>query len=148
MRVLTIMITLLSLSQLGYGQDTLSYYHVNTYSKTGKRVKNVYKINGRSTTKSKYKKIRTTNDNLGKCTPCYLKNLDKNGKLLYIALQNQDALIGAYQEFHKNGKLKIDGHYDRNRKTGTWTYYDHEGKLLKTEEYKYGNLVSTDYPKT
>ena len=48
-------------------------------------------------------------------------------------------LNGPYQEFFENGsQVKISGSYKDDKKHGIWKYYDHEGKVIKTELWKDG----------
>lgn len=58
--------------------------------------------------------------------------------------------VGKYKEFHSNGKISVDGQFTEKpanvaafmaRKTGTWTYYDDKGKVIKTEKWDNGRLV-------
>jgi antitoxin component YwqK of YwqJK toxin-antitoxin module len=48
---------------------------------------------------------------------------------------------GPYFYYYENGKLKIKGEYKDDEKSGTWTYYDEKGTLVKTEKYADGQLV-------
>jgi len=50
---------------------------------------------------------------------------------------------GPYFYYYENGKLKIQGNYKSDKKHGTWIYYDEKGTVLKTEEYKDGELISS-----
>ena len=76
--------------------------------------------------------------------------------------QGQDikCYCGFYREYYSNGKIKINGQYHKlteserkkrkigiadfdcvNEKCGKWVYYDNKGYIIKTEEYKFGELV-------
>lgn len=43
---------------------------------------------------------------------------------------------GIEKFFYENGKLRYNGFISKFKKTGTWTFYKDNGKLLKTENYK------------
>ncbi|MFZ5552063.1 MAG: toxin-antitoxin system YwqK family antitoxin [Bacteroidota bacterium] len=64
-----------------------------------------------------------------------------------MILKDKKKLNYTYQEYHSNGKLKIDGHklYDTNRfeyvNHGTWKYYDESGNLVKEELWEKGEKV-------
>lgn len=88
----------------------------------------------------------------------------KNGKIAYIANFKNDHLIGPYQRFYTNGKLRIEVVYDekesgfaklyydngvvgaegqyinKNVKHGVWKYYGVDGRLATTVTYKNGVL--------
>src|SRR5438132_1047647 len=48
---------------------------------------------------------------------------------------------GPYFYYYENGKLKIEGWYSNDEKSGEWKYYDEKGKLVNTEKYAKGKLV-------
>ncbi|MEX0967686.1 MAG: hypothetical protein WD077_10635 [Bacteroidia bacterium] len=49
---------------------------------------------------------------------------------------------GAYFLYREDdGSLEVEGHYTQDKKSGEWKYYDKEGKVIKTENYKNGELV-------
>jgi len=50
---------------------------------------------------------------------------------------------GLVKYYHENGKLASGGAQLNDRKTGTWVYYDAQSKLLRTEKWRKGELVST-----
>jgi len=74
--------------------------------------------------------------------------------VIKMEIQNQPKLIienisygGGYMEYYENEMIKVTGKYRRGKKQGRWQYYDKDGKLLKTEKYKRGNLISQiEYP--
>ena len=45
------------------------------------------------------------------------------------------------QLFHDNNSIKSEGHIKKGYKEGTWKIYDNEGRVLKKEKYKKGELV-------
>jgi antitoxin component YwqK of YwqJK toxin-antitoxin module len=42
---------------------------------------------------------------------------------------------GLWEEYHENGKLKIQGNYLKGNRIKEWKYYNKKGKLKKTENY-------------
>ncbi|GAB1447199.1 MAG: hypothetical protein LCH37_06585 [Bacteroidetes bacterium] len=56
-----------------------------------------------------------------------------------VAIKN-----GPYTLYFTNGKLQASGYYSRDKKTGTWKYYNREGLLIRTEEYKDGELIKKE----
>ena len=90
------------------------------------------------------------------CKPCYLKQKDSNGNILYEGDFYTDCCIGTYIKRYSNGKIKIKGQYklppkdilDKNiydlgycRQEGEWKYYKENGEIEKIETYKGGELV-------
>jgi antitoxin component YwqK of YwqJK toxin-antitoxin module len=47
------------------------------------------------------------------------------------------------REYYKNGALKLKGQYLNRYKEGVFEYYNKNGQLVKTEEYKNGGLINT-----
>lgn len=91
------------------------------------------------------------------------KYFDANGTLTKECTFKVGKLIGAYREYFPNGKIKVEGEYrqaegtikvtaisvgsgkrrvyekriqNKEYKTGKWTYYDRNGSIVKTEQYK------------
>jgi antitoxin component YwqK of YwqJK toxin-antitoxin module len=53
--------------------------------------------------------------------------------------------VGEYKEWYEEGALKLKGEYYYN-KIGIWQYYSPEGRLIKEEKYRDGELIETiDY---
>ncbi len=57
---------------------------------------------------------------------------------------------GSFIEYHENGQMSLKGQFQElpagstvfmARKTGDWTYYDKNGKVVKTEKWNAGKLV-------
>ena len=48
---------------------------------------------------------------------------------------------GYYKSYFLGRKLKCEGQYHFNLKDGIWTHYNIQGKLIKVEVYKLGELV-------
>lgn len=42
---------------------------------------------------------------------------------------------GAYQEFYKNGQVKVDGQYENDKKVGVWTFYFDNGQIETTQDF-------------
>ncbi len=53
---------------------------------------------------------------------------------------------GPYFYYYENGKIRISGNYKDDLKTGTWKYFDENGKMIKTETYEKGKLVPQKKP--
>ena len=72
----------------------------------------------------------------------------KNGNTKSAETYNRKyQLRGGYMEYYENEMIKVTGKYRRGKKQGRWQYYDKDGKLLKTEKYKRGNLIrQIEYP--
>lgn len=55
-----------------------------------------------------------------------------------------DPNLAPYVEKWPNGKIKVQGQKNKDDELhGTWKYYDENGKLIKTEEYRDNELIST-----
>ena len=52
-----------------------------------------------------------------------------------------DVKDGYYKSYFLGRKLKCEGQYHFNLKDGIWNHYNIEGKLIKEEVYKMGELV-------
>jgi hypothetical protein len=52
-----------------------------------------------------------------------------------IASSNPQVLYDTIINYHPNGKIKEKGIADGKNRTGWWTYYDVDGKLLKKSEF-------------
>jgi antitoxin component YwqK of YwqJK toxin-antitoxin module len=51
---------------------------------------------------------------------------------------------GPYFYYYESGKLKVSGNFANDKKHGTWKYFDEQGNITKTEEYKNGELFDPD----
>jgi len=68
-----------------------------------------------------------------------------DGQLYSIGNKNdQDAEIGPWEYFFRNGALQAKGRYLNGSKDGDWVYYDEDGNLKSTESYSNAMLTS-DY---
>ena len=47
---------------------------------------------------------------------------------------------GKYQAFYPDGKLQVNGKFKDNKKDGTWNYLDENGKSIRKEKWKNGQL--------
>lgn len=50
---------------------------------------------------------------------------------------------GPYTRYFENGKLECSGFYNREKKNGTWLFYDRNGKHIRTEQWENDKLVSS-----
>jgi antitoxin component YwqK of YwqJK toxin-antitoxin module len=143
--------------------DTMIIYSVNLASGPAKDCSHFdgkypvkYFVDCKEVSKEVYLKYKNANDNLGKCTPCYMETLSKDGTLLHAGVQYTDCVVGEWTEYYPDGKVKVKGQYKENPtekwnniwkrgycsvKEGTWTYYDENGNVTKTEKYKDNVLV-------
>lgn len=51
---------------------------------------------------------------------------------------------GLFSTYHTNGKLKVQGEYFNNLKTGTWKIYDENKQLITSSQYK-NDVLNGDY---
>lgn len=71
----------------------------------------------------------------------YSQFYTKGGKMIAEGTWNIEGFQGQYKEYHKSGKLKMDGFKNGDLKIKNWKYFDEAGKLVKQEEYdQEGNL--------
>lgn len=165
MRVTLIFIILWLTNSSGFAQvdsnsfsyqnlDTLITYDVELRTETGPGYARYY-VNGEQVRKIVYDSYSKFWDNIGKCTPCYLKTYDTEDNLISESVQFTDCPVGDYREYYTNGTLKVNGQYKMNstgnwknifdrgycRKVGKWIYYASNGSILKIEEYVDGKLT-------
>ncbi len=90
------------------------------------------------------------NYNPTSATPAPVSRYHCNGKVKSQYNWYAFGYVGAYAEFHENGKPAVKGQYEDlppgtkaqvARKTGEWTYYDSKGNVTKTEKWVAGRLV-------
>lgn len=83
-------------------------------------------------------------------TPIAVNRLHCNGNTHITGTHYRFGYVGAYTEYHENGKKAIEGRFTElpagatafmPTKTGVWNYYDESGKLIKKEEYTPGKPV-------
>ena len=48
---------------------------------------------------------------------------------------------GLREYFYDNGQLWIRGNFEEDKQVGLWETFDEEGNLIKTENYKDGELI-------
>ena len=48
---------------------------------------------------------------------------------------------GIYRSYYRNGLLKVEGNFARNKENGEWRYYNEQSELVKVVTYEYGTLV-------
>lgn len=65
----------------------------------------------------------------------YLKTWYPDGTLKIYAGYKNDQPHGQYTDYHTNGQIKSQGHFNQGQRIGTWTTYDKQGKTLSTRDY-------------
>lgn len=84
--------------------------------------------------------------------PLPVKRFHCNGKLQSEYNWWMFGYTGVYKEYHDNGKVSVSGQYTEKpanvtvfmaRKTGDWVYYDDKGKVIKTEKWERGRLITS-----
>lgn len=108
-------------------------------------------------------KLREIGQNLNDKEEGEWQYFNPDGTLLKKCSYKGGNLIGTYKEYYDNGQLKIQGAYrqgegkikvtaisagsgnrrvynktipNKEYKTGKWTFYDRNGNIMKTEQYK------------
>lgn len=60
---------------------------------------------------------------------------------------SRDTLIliksGPYTRYFESGTLECSGYYEKGNKTGTWKYYNTQGKLIRTEQWSLGKITKS-----
>lgn len=56
-------------------------------------------------------------------------------------LDDQQRKTGKWMTFWPNGRIRVEGPYERNLREGVFKYFNRNGDLEKTETYKWGVLV-------
>jgi antitoxin component YwqK of YwqJK toxin-antitoxin module len=60
---------------------------------------------------------------------------------------SRDSMIliksGPYTKYFENGTLECSGTYDRGTKIGVWKHYNNKGKLIRTEQWTLGNMITS-----
>lgn len=68
----------------------------------------------------------------------------KTGRLLEAIEYTQGEKTGAYERFHRNGKVMVYGNHEQGKRVNYWVTLDQEGIILSMEEYdKKGELLDT-----
>ena len=134
--------------------DTIETYNVGLSAETGPGYAR-YFVNDKQVDKKTYDRYKIPWDNIGKCTPCFLKTYDEENILVSESVQYTDCGVGLWIEYYPNGHIKVIGHYKENDtgnwkdiykrgycsvRNGKWTYYDINGNETKIENYKEGKL--------
>lgn len=152
-----ILLFLFSATSLIAQVDTLTVAHDhNLLEKKCDGAKCKYFVDNRQVNKAEYEK-HINEPSIATCTPCYLKQLDDKGDILFEGDFYTDCCIGTYIERYSNGTIKIQGHYKVPtqeisgnelynsrfcRRDGEWNYYKENGNLEKTEVYQDGVVVN------
>lgn len=85
-----------------------------------------------------------TTDGLSETERFIARELNDNELLTFFPGTNQmmyrveiknEKLHGIYEEFYRNGQLKIKGKYRKGLKSGRWIYYSPEGRENRIERY-------------
>jgi antitoxin component YwqK of YwqJK toxin-antitoxin module len=85
-----------------------------------------------------------TTDGLSETERFIARELNDNELLAFFPGTNQmmyrveiknEKLHGIYEEFYRNGQLKIKGKYRKGLKSGRWIYYSPEGRENRIERY-------------
>lgn len=81
---------------------------------------------------------------------------DNKGQLVREIVEMKDKKMIEVKSYWDNGQLKMKGtsnmppslsiHQWAQARHGAWTYWDREGKVMKTENYSAGRLLSVDMP--
>ncbi len=83
-------------------------------------------------------------------TPVAVKKYYCSGKVKAEYSWYVYGYTGSFIEYHENGQISLKGQFQElpagnpaymARKTGDWTYYDKNGKVVKTEKWSTGKLV-------
>ena len=134
--------------------DTIKTYSVYLTYETGPGYARYY-VNKMQVDKAIYDRYEVQADNFLKCKPCYLKSYDINDVLVNASQSYGDCGVGISIDYYPNGAIKVLRHYKQNDtgdwtnlskrgfcsvRFGKWTYYDPNGKIIKTENYKDGKL--------
>ena len=137
-----------------YGKlDTLVFYDVELEVETY-HGRTTYWVDRKEVSKKTYDTFNYHWENVDRCKPCFLKTLEKDGRLLKEGVQYGDCNIGVWTEYYPNGKVKLRGHYKENDtgdwfeiwtkglcsvKHGIWVLYDMEGNIVGMEKYVNGS---------
>lgn len=62
-------------------------------------------------------------------------------------IYRDDKLEGRYLKWHRNGVMAFEGNYVQDKLEGAQNYYDTSGKLVITEVYSIGELISKSLKK-
>ncbi len=132
--------------------DTLKFYDVELEVETW-HGRTTYWVDRKEVDKKTYETFDHYWTNVDRCKPCFLQTYEKDGRLTKEGVQYGDCQIGAWTEYHKNGKMKLKGRYKENDtndweeiwtkglcsvKHGLWILYDEEGNVLGMEKYVNG----------
>jgi len=72
----------------------------------------------------------------------YVTNYYENGFIKSTGEQTTDVENGLWNYFHLNGKTETIGWFNYGVKIGRWSTFNFEGRIIKTEFYKYqGELI-------
>ena len=105
--------------------DNLAYFEDNLYNGT---CNTLYEdtLLWRTTT---YKRGRVVKE-IGYYIP--------GGELEYVGYKKNGHIHGDFENFHKNGKIKMTGKFIKGYREGNWNYYNEEGELDSIIAFKKG----------
>jgi antitoxin component YwqK of YwqJK toxin-antitoxin module len=67
------------------------------------------------------------------------KIYDNNGSLLSVGLISKEGnREGKWNDFFRNGSIKLDGEYKNNQKEGKWTFFYENGRIEQVGNFKGG----------
>lgn len=66
----------------------------------------------------------------------------ENGNLKYLTEYKNDKFNGIAEGYYENGKINYSGSSKDNLKDGKFNYFDKNGKLINSEYYRNGKLIS------
>ena len=72
---------------------------------------------------------------------CY----SQENKNIIVDKIGKEILLVPYEEFYKNGRLKISGFMKDSIRDSLWLYYDKKGKLFYKAIYENGKLKHENY---
>ena len=60
------------------------------------------------------------------------------GELEYVGYKKNGHIHGDFENFHKNGKIKMTGKFIKGYREGNWNYHNEEGELDSIIAFKKG----------
>jgi hypothetical protein len=73
------------------------------------------------------------------------KTLSRHLRAVYDVLKSDRKIKdGKYAVLNDAGQHVVDGYYVNGRKTGIWTFYDNQGKLVQQYDFSHDSLLLTN----
>lgn len=66
-----------------------------------------------------------------------VKRYDEDGRLVAVLTYQANGIVTSIT-YHENGKMESKGKYKNQKKEGTWTFYDHNERLIMEVPYSDG----------